>query len=121
MGITLKNTVDQSIKIINDSLANPKGLRDKLIRYKIYLIESAEGRGMVGEKIASAKDIVVGRWVFSTLTKISGRILKLSHDGASSGMNSQIFFGHALNQICMIKITSENPPKWHTLLKMIIA
>jgi hypothetical protein len=28
---------------------------------------------MVGEKIASAKDMVVGLWVFSTLTKISGR------------------------------------------------
>jgi hypothetical protein len=29
---------------------------------------------MVGEKIASAKDIVVGLWVFSTLTRISGRL-----------------------------------------------
>jgi hypothetical protein len=29
---------------------------------------------MVGEKIASAKDIVVGLWFFSTLTKISGRL-----------------------------------------------
>jgi hypothetical protein len=28
---------------------------------------------MVGEKMASAKDMVVGRWVFSTLTRISGR------------------------------------------------
>jgi hypothetical protein len=37
-------------------------------------MESAEGRGMVGEKMASAKVIVVGLWVFSTLTSISGRL-----------------------------------------------
>jgi hypothetical protein len=66
---------NQSIKINNGSLADSKGLRYILARLKInYLIESAEGRGMVGEKIASAKDIVVGLWVFSTLTKISGRL-----------------------------------------------
>jgi hypothetical protein len=29
---------------------------------------------MVAEKMASAKDMVVGLWVFSTLTSISGRL-----------------------------------------------
>jgi hypothetical protein len=29
---------------------------------------------MVGENMASAKVIMVGLWVFSTLTKISGRL-----------------------------------------------
>ena len=107
--------------MITDSLADPKGLRFKLIRHKNLL--NRVGRRTWHGRREDCLGKGHRRWSVCLLHPHQNfrATLELRHDGAPTGMNSQIFFCHALNQICMIKTTSDNPPKWYTLLKMTTA